>query len=310
MLSCSQVAGLKVARSQDGVWSPPDLNAVTHILDGILLNKMTPENRKFAEHVAEDVKANIASLVNGKNLSMQAKREKINSAISEMEGLRQKLEPKPLNMTLLKLRMEADKKELSEKKAELERDEKAIKVMKLKKLLMEKKLQLEKLMEEKMQAKNSKTAMATDAKAQNELLAKLEQVATEMTKVKGGNATGATASMLTLLKARSKMLSDTIGKMDADEKQRNSKLQALADKKLPAKKDDPLAKGQAMLKNLNKEEHRKFEKARALKKTQLAELDSAIRSLAKGDVAGLKKSLQKMQAEVKALDAKTGSFLY
>jgi len=47
-----------------------------------------------------------------------------------------------------------------------------------------------------------------------------------------------------------------------------------------------------------------------LKKAQLSELDSAIRSLAKGDVVGLQKSLQKMKVEVKALDTKSGSFLY
>jgi len=302
-----------------GVWAPPDLHAVSVILDGVLHTRMSPENRKLAQHVAEDVKADIAAVVNGKNMSKKAMRATVAMAIKEIEGLQHKLEEVP-NVTALKLEIDTKTKEMQEKKKELEMEEKEIKVMMLKKELMEKKLKLQKLMEAKMSSKQSKQSQKEEAQAQNEVVAKLAVAAkglasSNTTKLAAkGNSTvaknQALSGIIADLKARQKKLSDIISKMDADEKKRTSNLEAMTKKELPAKKDDPLAKGQAMLKGLDKEEHRKYQKERAIKKAQLAEIDSAIKSIAKGDVAALEQTLKKMKAEVKALDAKTGNFIY
>merc|ERR1719240_2372851 len=64
------------------------------------------------------------------------------------------------------------KAELAKKKEELQKDEAMTKLYTLQKELAEKKLQLQKLIEKKNQAKSSKEALAADAKAERESVAK------------------------------------------------------------------------------------------------------------------------------------------
>jgi len=126
------------------------------------------------------------------------------------------------------------------------------------------------------------------------------------------NATsGALQTLLLDLEARAHNVSEAISKIDAAEKANEVALSSAAAKKVPVSgKDDALAKGQTLFKTLEKEEHRKYEKAKALKKAELAQLKEAIKEIKSGDVANLKKTVAKMQSDLKQLSSKSGKFLY
>merc|ERR1719310_327942 len=114
--------------------------------------------------------------------------------------------------------------------------------------------------------------------------------------------------ILANLQSRTKKVSAALAKLDADEKAGEADLEATLSKKVPTQdKGDAMSKGQSMLKM---EEHRKFAKARAMKKNELHELQEAEDSIEHHDVKRLKQTLAKMQGEAKAMAAKSGNFLH
>merc|ERR1719265_1777732 len=83
-------------------------------------------------------------------------------------------------------------------------------------------------------------------------------------------------SILANLQSRTKKVSAALAKLDADEKAGEADLEGTLSKKVPTQdKGDAMSKGQSMLKMLKMEEHRKFAKARAMKKNELRELQEA-----------------------------------
>lgn len=116
------------------------------------------------------------------------------------------------------------------------------------------------------------------------------------------------------LQAQEQKAAAAIKHMDAEEKVREATLSrsARAGEEAPMKNatSDAMQKGEIMLKQLVKEEHRKFLKARALKEAQRQELADGVQSIQKGDTTALAHLMVKMEKESKSLQAKTKGFLY
>merc|ERR1740115_583749 len=120
-----------------------------------------------------------------------------------------------------------------------------------------------------------------------------------------------TATILNKLQSRSKKLQDSIANLNSEEKSAAKQLDGAVGGAVPTKsKDDAISRGQSLIRNLKRQEHRKFEKARALKKRELTEITAAIHSTESGDIKALTQTLQKMQAEYKALNANGDTFLH
>merc|ERR1719487_1365239 len=85
--------------------------------------------------------------------------------------------------------------------------------------------------------------------------------------------------ILAYLKGRISNLTASVHQIEADEKSDDAKLDA-AVKKHGANES---AKEKTMLRRMKKQEHREYEKAKALQKTELAELSAAVHSIEKGD---------------------------
>merc|ERR550537_578816 len=118
-------------------------------------------------------------------------------------------------------------------------------------------------------------------------------------------------TVLAYLEGRSHNITASLAKIDAAEKSRKAEIEAIVTPKAPVNgSDDALAKGKSMLNMLLKKEHRQFEKSRATLKSELKELNEAVASIKKGDVAGLSKVMTHMQGEMKSLQAKSHKFLY
>merc|ERR1719327_1045319 len=106
-------------------------------------------------------------------------------------------------------------------------------------------------------------------------------------------------------------VTDSLKKLDDAEKKREAELTEAVAQKAPVKDGgDAIAKGRSLLHILMKKEHRNFEKTRATLKSELNELSEAVKSIQKGDGAGLAKVMGHMQGEMKALQAKSHKFLY
>merc|ERR1712032_1738961 len=85
-------------------------------------------------------------------------------------------------------------------------------------------------------------------------------------------------AILAILQSRAHNVSLTLDQMEASEKTHEAELEAAAKQQMPTtSKNDPLAKGQVMLKRLKREERRKYEKERALRKNELTKLSESIR---------------------------------
>lgn len=305
-------------RARSGMWGPPDLKNVETALESILKVPMTPEHMKMAEHVAGDVRADIAAVSTGK-LSQEERKSKVTSAIKELVDLQGVLQKQESEVDGEKVKkMAALEKELAAKKAELAMEEKEIQLAKLKKELVEKELQLGNLKSQK----DHSQADAADSKDRDELITNLVSMAeklkgskvTEPKKAVAGTKTSTNTEMsaiLTKLQARSKKLQDSIAKLSSEEKSSEKQLDGAVKGQVPTKgKDDAISQGQSLIRNLKRQEHRKFEKARALKKRELTEITDAIHSIESGDVKALTQTLQKMQAENKALNANGDTFLH
>jgi len=118
-------------------------------------------------------------------------------------------------------------------------------------------------------------------------------------------------TVLTYLEGREHDVSASLAKIDAEEKKREAELKTITASTPPVKDNkDPLAKSQGILKMLMKKEHRKFQKEKATLKSELQEVQHAVTSIKKGDVAGLTKVMSHMQGEMKSLEAKSHKFLY
>lgn len=314
------LSNIQLASLKDGAWKPDDLKVVDLAIRGLLKLNLSPEKHKKVQETADKVRKDLEPVTSNKTLSNAERRAKVGAAIKEIGGLSQILTPadQPKNVEAMKAKLLAMKQELAKKTAKLSEEQKELKLDVLKKELVEKKLQLHKLLNKKRDAAKS-VASEDDMKEQSAVVAKLVDMAKAMSEAKkDGKAEAkpagkpaALAAIESTLQKRTVALKEDIAKIDAQEKKTVGDMDAVASKNIPhLNKDDALAKGQVLLDSLKKEEHRKFEKARALKRSELAELQEAIASIDKGDVKALTKILSKMKHETKSLDARSGRFLH
>jgi len=311
-----------------GMWGPPDLKIVENALKVILSNPhLTPQQLLLAKNVSTAVREDIKAVTHD-NLKKDMRKQKVAHAIKLLTSLEHELaktEAKTkTNLTALASQKATLEKELKEKKAELAKDQAEIKLATLEKDLAEKKLQLETLVAQKMKAQSAHKSDEEEMSQQSAMVSNLVNMAKNLkaAKASSGNDTkvavskhnatsGALQTLLLDLEARAHNVSEAISKIDAAEKANEVALSSAAAKKVPVSgKDDALAKGQTLFKTLEKEEHRKYEKAKALKKAELAQLKEAIKEIKSGDVANLKKTVAKMQSDLKQLSSKSGKFLY
>jgi len=313
LLCLAARAGCVEMRVSEGMWSPNDLDAVDGALKNILKLHLTPEVRKKAEKVADDVHKDIAAQTD-KSLTADAKHKKVGEALGEMKELAGELSkplPEPDNLVAMDKKLAGLKKELAEKQALMAKDESEIKLFTLQKELAEKKLQLAKLVEMKMKSANGKAADSEDAKARKEIVAKLETLAKDLAAAKTKNGDKEETSILADLQKREGDVKASIDKLDAADKKDAASLDSMTKASIPTLgKGDALEKGQRLIKMLRKKEHRQYKQVRALKKAELAELQAAIASIKKGDAKALQKTVQKMENELKSFSNQPGGFLH
>lgn len=309
----------------EGLQAQWELSEVEGALSKVAdLPHLSPQQRANAKKVVTDVEA-IAKDVEAGKLTGAEKKKRVGFAIQELQALQKDW----FNSTTAS-RVQALKQELAEKKMLLKKDEAEIKLASLEKELAEKKLILKKFTAAKDRSQNEEKQRRED-QAQEAMVAKLLATAKALAISKKKQPAGVTASaaanqtkaaaqekpdlsaLVTDLQARARNVSADIAHMDAEEKKRQAALSTSieAGAKAPAAaKTDALEKGQKMLQRLSKQEHRNFLKARAVKESQVQELDQGVRSIQKGDVTTLTKLLQKMQNEQKSMQAKSKNFLY
>merc|ERR1719454_2702257 len=210
-------------------------------------------------------------------------------------------------------------KQLKEKEAELEKDKKMMKVLNLEKALAEKKLALDNLVEQK-QKKAKEEEDAKEVAKREEMIASVLKMAKDVQsskagkasmthavkKVAGGNAKGL-ANVQSYLEGRMKTLSGNMKDLDAAQKKREDMIKATLGDKAAKSDDKELKKNTAILNMLMKKEQRNYKKVRATFQSEYKELEDAVNSIKKGDVAALSKVMSHMQNEMKA---KSNKFLY
>lgn len=325
------LATVLAAGSAATVFNPPEAG---HAIDAIeaalakIVNSphLTAAQLKSAKAVSANVEKTVQELESpeGKLLPKEAKAAKVRAAIKALQGLQdqwQKAAAQPIAQKQAELT-----KQLAAKEAQLAQEQKELKVMKLKMKLDEKKLALEKLVE----MKNAKQQAAArqesekQAAAQQEMVANVLHMAKSLQAAQGKNASmthavakvadGKAAVLKTILahlEGRMHNVSSAIAKLDAAEKHREDQLSEATFQKAPVNgSSDAIGQGRSLLRMLMKKEHRKFEKTRATLKNELNEISASVKSIKKGDVAGLTKVMSQMQNEVKSLQAKSHKFLY
>merc|ERR1740138_1850640 len=112
------------------------------------------------------------------------------------------------------------------------------------------------------------------------------------------------------LEGRMKTLSGSMADIDTSMKKREEEIKAALAGAGPKADAAEMKKSKAMLDMLVKKEKRQYKKMRAGLQSEYNELDSAMKSINKGDVAGLAKVMTRMQGEMKNLQAKSKKFLY
>jgi len=306
------------ACSSVAVYNPPNAGVMLDTLEkalGNIINSphLSKEMMGKAKKVSADVEKTVTYLesVEGKKLSEAARGTKVTAAIKELQGLQDEFQAAAVSKKSDLLN------KLKAKQEELVKDQKMLKVMNLEKALAEKKLALQKLIDAK---RNQKSAQAQkeaekQAAAQQEMVANVLNVAKTLKDVKPSAAKPADSDKLKgalkFLEGRIHTVSDSIAKLDAEDKKHEDDLKATVNEKMPVKDaSDPLAKSQGILKILMKKEHRNYEKAKAGLQTELNELKQAVTSINKGDAAGLTKVMTHMQGQMKSLQAKSKKFLY
>eukprot|EP00747_Dinoflagellata_sp_TGD_P162630 gnl/TRDRNA2_/TRDRNA2_180445_c0_seq1.p1 gnl/TRDRNA2_/TRDRNA2_180445_c0~~gnl/TRDRNA2_/TRDRNA2_180445_c0_seq1.p1 ORF type:complete len:392 (-),score=165.22 gnl/TRDRNA2_/TRDRNA2_180445_c0_seq1:164-1339(-) len=198
LLALTSPAAGRRLRESEGTWGLPDLAAVSRALDKVMDEKhLTPEQRKLAAKISDDVKKDIAALVaGGKNMTKEARQRKVMDAMKEMQSLQMALTPAKDNSAVMEAKLAKMEKELAAKKALLAKDQDEIKVLSLEKELAEKRIQLEGLEEAKDKAAKEKAAQDEEVR-QREMVAKLVKMAkglTAVSKAHTANATKATTA--------------------------------------------------------------------------------------------------------------------
>lgn len=310
------------------VYNPPEagsaLDAVEKALTKIVQNPNLPAAQlASAKKVVADVESTVEFLESkeGKALSKEARGAKVMSAVKELQNLQTSWQK--VTMVNVADRKAQLLKQLQEKEAELAKDKKMMKVLNLEKALAEKKLALQKLIDMK-HAKEAKQEDDKEIAAREEMIAKVLKMAKDVQSSKGANAsmthavknvTEGNPKLLSTVSAyldgRMKTLSGNMAQLDAAEKKREEEIKATLAEPAGAKGNaEELKKSKAMLYMLMKKEHRNYKKARAALQSEYKELDDAVKSIKKGDVAGLSKVMAHMQGEMKSLQAKSHKFLY
>lgn len=298
------------------VYSPPQaakaLDDVEKALAQIThLPHLTKAQLSDAKKVSADVEKTIAELESpsGQKLSKEARNAKVTASVKELENL-QATWSKSADVAIAD-RKAALEKELKDKEAELEKDTKMMKVLTLEKKLAEKKLKLQNMIDAK-NAEQAKRQAAKEAAEQQAMVSTVMDLAKNMKTAKDKTVVADKLKpVMSYLESRKKTVSDSLAKIDAEEKTREAEINALTSAKMPVKDGkDPLAKSQGMLNMLAKQEHRAYLKARAPLQSELKELSEAVDGVKKGDVAALSKVMGHMQNEMKSLQAKSQKFLY
>jgi len=298
------------------VYSPPQaakaLDDVEKALAQIThLPHLTKAQLSDAKKVSADVEKTIAELESpaGQKLSKEARNAKVTASVKELESL-QTTWSKSADVAIAD-RKAALEKELKDKEAELEKDTKMMKVLTLEKKLAEKKLKLQNMIDAK-NAEQAKRQAAKEAAEQQAMVSTVMDLAKNMKTAKDKTVVADKLKpVMSYLESRKKTVSDSLAKIDAEEKKSEAEINALTSTKMPVKDGkDPLAKSQGMLNMLAKQEHRAYLKARAPLQSELKELSEAVDGVKKGDVAALSKVMGHMQNEMKSLQAKSQKFLY
>jgi hypothetical protein len=275
------------------------------------LPHLTKAQLSDSKKVSADVEKTIAELESpaGQKLSKEARNAKVTASVKELENL-QTTWSKSADVAIAD-RKAALEKELKDKEAELEKDTKMMKVLTLEKKLAEKKLKLQNMIDAK-NAEQAKRQAAKEAAEQQAMVSTVMDLAKNMKTAKDKTAVADKLKpVMSYLESRKKTVSDSLAKIDSEEKKREAEINALTSAKMPVKDGkDPLAKSQGMLNMLAKQEHRAYLKARAPLQSELKELSEAVDGVKKGDVAALSKVMGHMQNEMKSLQAKSQKFLY
>jgi len=283
------------------------LSQITH------LPHLSKAQMAEATKVSTDVEKTIAELESpaGQKFSKEARNAKVTASVKELENL-QTTWSKTADAAIVD-RKAALEKELQEKEEELEKDTKMMKVLTLEKKLAEKKLKLQNMIDSK-NAEQAKRQAAKEAAEQQAMISTVMDLAKNMKTATGKGKTAVADKLkpvMSYLENRKKSVSDSLAKIDAEEKNREGEINALTSAKMPVKDGkDPLAQSQGMLKGLAKQEHRAYLKARAPLQSELKELSQAVDGIKKGDVTSLSKVMAHMQSEMKSSQAKSQKFLY
>jgi len=312
------------------VYDPPEagpaLDAVEQALNNIVKSSHLPASMMAA---AKKAVANVEDTVHflesakGKALTKEARGAKVMAAVKQLQDLQTEWQ-KTGEAKVADKKAEM-MKELEAKKAELAKDMKMMKVLTLEKALAEKKLKLQNLIE----AKQAEQAHKEDAKTiadREEMIANVLKLAKDVQSSKGAKASMThavknvaetnpklMAQVSTYLQGRMKTLSGNMAAVDASMKKREDEIKATLGLKAsvtePGSKADAeeMKKSKAMLDMLVKKEKRQYKKMRAGFQSEYNELDTAMKSIKTGDVAGLSKVMTHMQSEMKA---KSHKFLY
>lgn len=304
MFSALKALLLAAVACAENTWGPADS---VHALDGVIgavervvkLPNLTPAQLEEAKKMAADVKSSIEAVESGK-LSKQQAHEKVGASLKELTAFEAEL-TKP---SAVEQRMAALTKQLAEKKDALAKAEKMMHLLNLKKKLMEKKLKLQKLLLAKDDAAKKDKSAAEEAANMGQLVKEVRSATAKWTE-------SGTKTALAAVQAQEAAVSKGLASIDETQKKGDVMMEAALKGQLGgANKGDALAKGQAMLKELKKQEHRKLAKVRAMKQLELKELKDVEAKIKRHDVAGLQQSLQNIEGQSKALQAKSGKFLY
>merc|ERR1719478_1273764 len=257
----------------------------------------------------------------GKALTKEARGAKVMAAVKELQNLQTSWQ-KATDTKLADRKAEL-MKQLKEKEAQLVKDKKMMKVLTLEKALAEKKLKLQKLIEQKQaQAEHKEDAKAVAAR--EEMIANVLKMAKDLQSAKGAKTSMThavksvaedkpklLANVNAYLEGRMKTLKGNMAEIDTAQKKREAEIKATlggstGDKANAAE----LKKSKAILTMLMKKEARQYKKMRAGLQSEYNELENAVKSIKKGDVASLSKVMVHMQSEMKNLQAKSHKFLY
>lgn len=297
-----------------GLKSQWELAAVEGALKKVVQTpSLSPEQATKAKAVVAAVDSIAKDMESGK-LKGDALKAKLAFAIHQLQGLAREWS----NVTVGKL-----EKGIAEKQARLKETREELKRANLEKVGLEKMLASKKLVQERGLAEARAKQQHDDA-AERAAVSKLAAAARALAGGEPfpGNGTRAGApgaplqaldAILAGLKQRAREVSESIRRLEAEEREREAELTASmeAAQRAPKQgKDDALAKGGEMLKVLAQQERRSYRRTLAARESELHELEAGIRSIETRDVKTLSALVGKMQVEAKALQIKGKRFLH